>query len=144
VLDDLIDFTDFYPTFAAVAGVRLGKDDPIDGRSFFPQLNGETGQPREWVLNHYQPYWGRFKGSQYVRNADFKLYRDGSYFHVPQDLTEMQNLKVDQAGALGEQSRQLLKQVFSTLPPAPPVQGGRDYKVRTVYPDWQNIVNPHD
>ncbi|HBL43072.1 MAG TPA: arylsulfatase A, partial [Planctomycetaceae bacterium] len=117
VLNDLIDFTDFYPTFAAMADVKLGKDDPIDGRSFLPQLNGKTGQPRTWVLNHYQPYWGRFTGDQYVRTADFKLYHDGRFFHVPQDLTESQNLATGQAGKLGEQSRQLLQQTLKNIPP---------------------------
>jgi len=144
VLDDLIDFTDFYSTFAAMAGVPLGKDDPIDGRSFLPQLNGETGQPRDWVLCHYQPYWGRFQGSQYVRDAEFKLYRDGRFFNVPVDLTESQNLSAEQAGERGEQSRRMLQQTLATMPPAPPVQGGKDSTTRPVYPDWKYILNPHD
>ena len=33
VYDDLIEFTDFYATFAEAAGVKLGKTDPIDGRT---------------------------------------------------------------------------------------------------------------
>lgn len=144
VLNDLIDFTDFYPTFAAMADVNLGKDDPIDGRSFLPQLNGKKGHPRDWVLCHYQPYWGRFKGSQYVREAQFKLYRDGRFFNVPQDLKESQNLAEGQAGDSGEQSRRMLKQTLKTIPPAPPVQGGKDKKTRPVYPAWKNIVNPND
>ncbi|QDT94583.1 sulfatase-like hydrolase/transferase [Gimesia aquarii] len=144
VLDDLIDFTDFYPTFAAMAGVSLGKDDPIDGRSFLPQLNGEKGHPRDWVLCHYQPYWGRFKGSQFVREAQFKLYRDGRFINVTKDLKESQNLAEGQAGNSGEQARRMLQQTFNLVPPAPPVQGGKDKKIRPVYPDWKNIVNPND
>lgn len=144
VLDDLIDFTDFYPTLAAMAGVNLGKSDPFDGRSFLPQLNGQAGQPRDWVLCHYQPYWGRFKGSQYVRDAQFKLYRDGRFFNVPQDLTESHNLTAEQAGKRGEQSRQMLQQTLTTVPPAPPVNGGKDKESRPVYPDWKNLLNPND
>ena len=34
VLDDLVDFTDFYPTLAEAAGISLGEGDPLDGRSF--------------------------------------------------------------------------------------------------------------
>lgn len=144
VLNDLIDFTDFYPTFAAMADVNLGKDDPIDGRSFLPQLNGKKGQPRDWVLCHYQPYWGRFKGSQFVREAQFKLYHDGRFFNVPEDLKESQNLAEGQAGNSGEQARRMLQQTLETIPPAPPVQGGKDKKTRPVYPAWKNIVNPND
>ncbi|MDB4716372.1 sulfatase-like hydrolase/transferase, partial [bacterium] len=61
VSDDLIDFTDFYPTLAQAAGITLGKDDPIDGVSFLPQLQGKKGTPRDWIFCHYQPYWGNFK-----------------------------------------------------------------------------------
>lgn len=60
VIDDLIDFTDFYPTLAEAAAAKLAADDPIDGRSFLPRLRGEPGNPRDWVLWHYQPYWGNF------------------------------------------------------------------------------------
>lgn len=144
VLDDLIDFTDFYPTFAAMAGVKTSKDDPIDGRSFLPQLNGEKGHPRDWVLCHYQPYWGRFQGAQYVRNEQFKLYRDGRFYNVPLDLTESQNLTSNQSGEQGEIARHNLEQTLKTIPPAPSVKGGRNAKKRPVYPDWKNLLNPND
>ncbi len=144
VSNDLIDFTDFYPTFAAMAGVTLGKEDPIDGRSFLPQLNGERGQPRDWVLCHYQPYWGRFKGRQYIRDAQFKLYRDGRFYHVPEDLEESRNLNSSQTGAQGATVRRKLEETFQTFPPAPAIEGGRNANQRPVYPDWQNILNPND
>lgn len=144
VSNDLIDFTDFYPTFAAMAGVTLGKEDPIDGRSFLPQLNGERGQPRDWVLCHYQPYWGRFKGSQYIRDAQFKLYRDGRFYHVPEDLEESRNLTMSQTDAQGATVRRKLEKTFQTFPPAPAIEGGRNANQRPVYPDWQNILNPND
>jgi len=65
VLDDLVDITDFYATFADLAGVRLppplwasgaGADtsanalDAIDGVSFLPQLQGKPGTPRKWAF----------------------------------------------------------------------------------------------
>ena len=130
----------FYPTFAAMAGVSLGKADPIDGRSFLPQLNGKAGQPREWVLNHYQPYWGRFQGDQYVRNAGFKLYRDGRFFHVPVDLTESQNLAEGSAGTEGEQARAMLQQTLSLIPPAPPVKGGPESNRAAQLPRLDGIL----
>jgi len=144
VLDDLIDFTDFYPTIAEAAGVKHGKDDPIDGRSFLPQLQGRKGNPRDWVLCHYQPYWGKFKGRQYVRNERFKLYRDKSFFNVPKDLEEAFNLATGQGSERGETARQNLGRVMRTVPPAPPLRGGKKAEIRPVYPNWQNIVNPND
>ena len=34
-LDDLVDFTDLYPTLAETAEIKLGEGDPIDGREVF-------------------------------------------------------------------------------------------------------------
>lgn len=144
VLDDPIDFTDFYATFAEAAGVTPGEDDPVDGRSFLPQLKGESGNPRDWVLTHYQPYWGNKKGAQFARNETYKLYRDGRFYDVPEDLKEERNLGKGQAGERGETARTRLNRVLENAPPAPPVQGGKSATERPVHPDWKNIVNPND
>jgi len=109
VCDDLVDFTDFYATFAEAAAVTLGEDDPIDGRSVLPQINGDKGNPRDWVLCHYQPYWGSVTGAQYVRDQQFKLYRDGAFYLVPNDLKELYNLTKGEAGERGETARAQLK-----------------------------------
>jgi len=144
VCDDLIDFTDFYPTLAEAAGIRLGKNDPIDGRSFLPQLKGERGNPRDWVLCHYQPYWGNFQGRQYVRSENFKLYRDGSFYEVPVDLKEEHDLAEGEAGERGETARRKLAAVLEIAPPPPPEKGGRNATYRPTYPNWRNILNPND
>lgn len=144
VLDDMIDFTDFYSTFAEAAGVSPGDDDPIDGRSFLPQLKGEKGNPRDWVLCHYQPYWGSIEGSQFARNDVFKLYNDGAFYRVPKDLLEKNNLSTGQAGQDGETARQKLQTVLSSAPPAPKKKGGKDAKNRPVYLDWKSITNVND
>lgn len=133
ISNDLIDFTDFYPTLAQAAGIELGKEDPIDGVSFLPQLQGQKGTPRDWVFCHYQPYWGRFKGTQFARNQTHKLYPDGRLYNVPKDLTESVNLSGDQAA---EKSRSKLKSVLEAAPPAT-TKGGNKAKERPVYPDWK-------
>jgi arylsulfatase A-like enzyme len=144
VLEDLIDFTDFYPTLAEAAGVSLGGEDPIDGRSFLPQLKGQRGNPRDWVFCHYQPYWGRFNGAQYVRNEDFKLYRDGTFFHVPEDLMEANDLASGRLGQRGEIAHRELSKVLNIAPPAPPIQGGNKASQRPIHPAWNNILDPVD
>jgi arylsulfatase A-like enzyme len=144
VLDDLIDFTDFYATLAEAVGAETGPDDPVDGRSFLPRLKGEQGNPRDWVLLHYQPYWGTFKGKQYVRDERFKLYRDGRFFNVPEDLNEKTDLARGQAGERGETARHKLDRVLEAAPPAPPIEGGKQVKDRPIYPDWKNMVDPND
>ena len=47
--NDLIDCSDFLPTFCELAGTALPPDYAHDGRSFAPQIRGQKGTPREWV-----------------------------------------------------------------------------------------------
>ena len=143
VLDDLIEFTDFYATLAEAAGAALGEEDPIDGRSFLPQLRGEKGRPRDWVLCHYQPYWNK-KPGQFIRTATFKLYRDGRFYQCPVDLTETHHLPIGSAGDEGERFRRQLQAALDQCPPAPTEVGRRDTEERPTYPDWRNLVDPSD
>ena len=143
VLDDLVDFTDFYATLAAAAGASRGVEDPFDGRSFLPQLRSEPGNLRDWVLCHYQPYWNK-KPGQFARTDAFKLYRDGRYFHVPDDLVEANNLAAGSAGQIGEKARRQLNEFLKQCPPAATAIGTRETKDRPVYPHWKNLVDPND
>ncbi len=138
VLKDLVDFTDIYPTLADAAGIELGKDDPIDGRSFLPQMLGEKGNPRDWAFCHYQPYWNKEPG-QFVRTVDYKLYHDGRFYKPNEDRTEKndlsKNLKTEKEIAIYKQ----LKNVIETAPPFEKGKLGREATNRPVNPDWQKI-----
>ena len=57
VSDDLIDSSDFFPTFAELAGAKLPEGKVIDGRTFAPQLRGERGTPRDWVFIQLARRW---------------------------------------------------------------------------------------
>ncbi|MEN8738095.1 MAG: sulfatase-like hydrolase/transferase [Akkermansiaceae bacterium] len=131
VSDDLIDFTDFYPTLAQAAGINLGEDDPTDGVSFLPQLQGEKGTPRDWVFCHYQPYWGKFSGSQFVRNQTHKLYHDGRLFDISKDLHEQTSLAPSQTS-------ETLSKVMNSAPPAT-TKGSNRAKERPIYPNWKPL-----
>ena len=63
--DDLIDFSDLFPTLCEVAGASMPGDE-IHGRSFLPQLLGKRGHPREWV--HVQD-----KEARHIRNREYIL-----------------------------------------------------------------------
>ena len=144
IVDDLIDFTDFYTTIADLAKVELGSDDPKDGYSFLPQILGEKTTARNWQFCHYQPYWGKFKGTQYVRNKTYKLYRDNSFYNIANDIKEQHNIMEGFAGSKGETARKSLKQSQSFFPPAPPISGGKEIKTRPIYKDWEILINPND
>jgi arylsulfatase A len=75
VSKDLIDLSDFFPTFAELAGAALPPGVVIDGRSFAPQLQGRPGTPREWVFVQLGQKCN-------VRDARWKLTNDGDLFDM--------------------------------------------------------------
>jgi len=88
VNDDLIDSTDFFPTVCDIASVPVPATLTIDGRSFAPQLIGETGKPREWIYSWYGKDGGPKPSSEFAMNKTLKLYRDGTAFDLHQDPFE--------------------------------------------------------
>ena len=72
---DLVDSTDFLPTFAELTGGKLPAKTIFDGRTFAPQLRGDVGQPREWIYNQLASMW-------YVREAGWKLNQAGELFNM--------------------------------------------------------------
>jgi len=75
VNNDLIDFSDFFATFAELAGAKLPKGVTLDSHSFAPQIAGKKGSPREWV-------YVELNGNSYVRDARFKLTGNGELFDL--------------------------------------------------------------
>ena len=73
--NDLIDFSDFVPTIADATGAKLLR--PTDGRSFFPQLRGKRGNPRETIYVYNWPRPEKGQPGAFVRNQRWKLYSDG-------------------------------------------------------------------
>ncbi len=79
-----------------------------------------------------------------MRDERFKLYRNGRFFNVPEDLNEETNLLGGQAGERGETARKKLGRVLGAAPPAPPLEGGKGAEKRPIHPDWKNLVDPND
>ncbi len=120
VTGDLIDSTDFLPTIAEMSGAALLKDVTIDGRSFLPQLQGEKGNPREWILVHHDPRPGVNKEAytkleRFARNQRYKLYDDGRLFDVPNEVLEEHPILPAQESAEAKQARGRLQKVLDTL-----------------------------
>ncbi|MDF7826855.1 sulfatase-like hydrolase/transferase [Pontiellaceae bacterium B12227] len=139
VSKDLVDFTDVYATLAEVAGIQLDSTDPKDGQSFLPQIVGESTTPRTHALCYYQPYWGRVSenAGAFVRTRRFKLYADGRFYDIANDLDEANNLAGSFAGERAMTAHKNLKKLIDQVPPVP--QGGKENKKRPVHPDWSLI-----
>jgi len=94
VHNDLIDFSDFLPTFCEIANSSTDGL-TLDGNSFLPQLHGETGNPREFVYCWYNRDMEPGKTQVTARNQRYKLYKGGKFYDVPNDLQEKQPLATD-------------------------------------------------
>lgn len=88
VCEDLIDFTDFLPTFCQAGGASLPAGHPKDGQSFLAQVRGQRGTPRDWIFCDYNPRWGRFQPARWVMDKRWKLYGDGRLFDLKADPAE--------------------------------------------------------
>jgi arylsulfatase A len=96
----LIDFSDFLPSLADIAGKQIVSD----GRSFFPLLNGTDYKAKEIMFMHYDPKWGnasKFR-NRFARTLHHKLYADGRFFDLAHDLSEKHPLNTDSL-SVGEQ-----------------------------------------
>ncbi len=89
---DLIDFTDVLPTLCAAADIPLPQNPAIDGRSFLPQLKGQTGHPRDWIYCWYSRSGVRGKAKVFARNQRYKLYRSGEFYDIQSDVLEKRPL----------------------------------------------------
>lgn len=89
VCGDLVDFSDFVPTFVEMTGASPPDGMILDGQSILPQLRGKKGKPRKWIFCHYDPKWlGRKEAVRFVRDKRWKLYDNGDLFDVPADTLE--------------------------------------------------------
>ena len=81
VVDDLVDMSDYFPTFLELAGAKPPDGVRLDGRSFAPRLRGEEGKGRPWVS-------AERRGGRWVRTQRWKLYDDGRLFDLKADPME--------------------------------------------------------
>ncbi len=124
VVNDLIDFTDFLPTFAEAAGLKLPPSIPFDGVSFWPQLIGQRGKPREALYNYYfpRPFASKFDTPyahpeiRYAWNHRHKLYSDGRLFDIVKDPEERRPLPAEQDDKDLSAIRQRLRRVIASMP----------------------------
>lgn len=89
-VNSLISFADFLPTFCEIAG--MSKDSyPTDGKSLVSLLTGNEPVQEE-IFIHYSPRWGAMEHNRWVMNDEYKLYRDGRFFHTVNDTLETKPL----------------------------------------------------
>ncbi len=110
VLPDLLDFSDFYPTIAELAGAKLPKGVTIDGKSFLSQLRGKRGAPRDWIYVQLGTRW-------YVRDRDWKLNEGDNLFDMTGAPFVEKPIAADSSDATSLTARKRLQAVIDKLNP---------------------------
>ena len=114
VSDTLVDFSDVLPTFLEVTSQKI--PDGLDGQSFLPQLRGGKGTPREWMYCYYNPRPERTKPARFVRDQRWKLYGDGRFFDVANDVLEKSPVDQDTASGEAAAARKKLATAMKSMP----------------------------
>jgi arylsulfatase A len=119
VSTDLVDSVDVLPTICEAAGAALPEGLKVDGRSFWPQLTGEKGRPRDWRYCWYGPY--DVLVGEFAADQNYKLHASGNFYDLRKDEEEQKPLKVEtldgEAAAAAKKLQGALDQ-FKTARPA--------------------------
>lgn len=106
---DLVDFTDFFATFVELAGAESPVERTLDGISFVDRLTGQGPSPRDHVFCHYW-HFGRDakRAKDAIHDGHWKLYSDGRFFDMPQDMAEAHPLDVNVLSQNADEAHQRL------------------------------------
>lgn len=92
VSHDLVEFSDFLPTFSEAANQELPEN--IDGKSFLNLMKNKPFTPRDAVFIHYYPRTSKVsdRNGCIVRSTRYKLYQDGRFYDLESDPWEEYSL----------------------------------------------------
>ena len=124
VSDDLICFSDFFPTMVEAAGLPEKKISDGDGWSFWPQCQGRHGKKRDWIYCYYFPRPSSAKYNdkyshyevRFARDKRYKLYDNGDLFDTVKDVSEKHAIAVGQADQAAEAARTSLQKALDSYP----------------------------
>ncbi len=117
---NLIDFTDFLPSIADMAGVpKPTTYGTLDGVSFYPYLLNQKGTPRSWVFCHYdqnEQGEGRHPIQRWINNTNYKLYdTTGKFYNIKKDYMELHPIPDDSLTPKESQTKQYFQSVLNTM-----------------------------
>ncbi|CAN5476506.1 sulfatase-like hydrolase/transferase [soil metagenome] len=114
---NLVDFTDFLPTLAGIANIPVPAYGILDGTSFYPQLKGKPGTPRNTIFTHFRPLLcsGNDKLTRYSQDSAYKLYETGGFCRFIKDIDEQKPLSDSTLTVKQKQIKQNLQNVLNTM-----------------------------
>ena len=92
---EMVEFSDFVPTFADASGASLPSE--IDGKSFYKLLANKRYRARKSIFVHYFPDTRKVsqRAGCFIRTERYKLYSDGRFFDMESDKWEKETLNAD-------------------------------------------------
>ena len=112
VSKSLIDFSDFLPTFAAVAGAKIPAGLALDGKQFAPQLCGkEDGWPRDSIFVNLGRHW-------YDRDLAWKLNEASELFDMSGAPFSEPMVSADKQTETALAARKRLQGILDQMKPA--------------------------
>ena len=109
VVDDLVDFSDWFPTFVDLAGGSVPAG--LDGVSLADRLRGGTASPRPWAF-------AAGSSARWVRTQQWKLYDDGRLYDMSAGREEVAPLTISGASEEVLRARAELEAALRGLSPA--------------------------
>ena len=109
VVDDLVDFSDWFPTFVDLAGGTAPAG--LDGMSLADRLRGGAPSPRPWAF-------AEGRSGRWVRTQRWKLYDDGRLFDMSSGREEAAPLTISGSSDEALQARAELEAALRGLSPA--------------------------
>ena len=124
VNDDLICFSDLFPTMVEAVGLPKKKISDGDGWSFWPQCQGKQGRQRDWIYCYYFPRPSSAKYNdkyshyevRFTRDKRYKLYDNGELFDTVNDVKEKHPIALGQGGQPAEAARAVLQKALDSYP----------------------------
>ena len=116
VIDAPIAFSDVLPTIAEVTGSTIPPG--CDGKSFLPLLKGDSSEARGWIFQSYSKQGpGTAPYRCFVRDANWKLYADGTLYNVPRDWLEESPVTGPQGDEPRRRLQPILDRILAEVPP---------------------------
>lgn len=106
---DLIDFTDFYPTFMELAGIKTPDSLVLDGRSFVPSLCGSEDpyQKRSWI-------YSQLGSTRMIRDWEHLIDTNRNFHDLLED--PLQQDEVNPLDKIAPGRRQRLQMILDRFP----------------------------
>ncbi len=110
--NELVDFTDFYPTIAEMAGIPKSElSDRLDDVSLMPTLQGKS---REGKLVIFSIFFSPLNA--YIRDKQYKYYLDGRVYDLVNDPRELKPFySVNDISVTSSARKYLKQQLFQLL-----------------------------